>query len=151
MAIEYNFLFKKKLDSLDVYRKIFLENGILNFTGEVNNSYFIIDVIESHGFIFGVTQESDYLDIALGQYSFETECFIRLNKNSYDQAIKNLLSLVSAIISNVDSDFVLLLNGELIILNYENNTPYLNKLDDFWDLHDSSIFDNPINKVYPIV
>jgi len=151
MAVGYSLLFKKRFDSLDTCRKIFLENGVNGFTGGFNKNYFTINLTESCGLSFNMTQVSDYVELSLGKYEYETKWVIELDKDCYNKAINKMLLVISSLVANLDIDFVLLLNGELVILQLKNSVLYLNRVNDFWDLNDSSIFNNTIDEVYPIL
>lgn len=143
MALEYQIAFPQAAPELEpIVRQLATEWGPAVNVHKTENRLAVRQNDELLMSI-NVVHESNYYELSFGEYHYHLYWFVRLGKEDTIESLRFCLELLGKVARDFPHDFLMLFNGELVLLKKETGQLYLNRESGVWQRAEQlAIFQN---------
>ncbi|RZK44460.1 MAG: hypothetical protein EOO61_03725 [Hymenobacter sp.] len=134
MALDYRILFSDSAPVLPDF--LYQLPAIVAARSSVmpeEHGWLLVDEQQEIALRISASEKADYLDFVFGPYHYQSSWYVRFNTPNRFRAQQLLLEVFKQLAVVVESNFLAVFNGELVILRKEGRQVYLNSLSGTWD------------------
>lgn len=133
MAIEYSLLIHGKVETRQIIENFLLSND-LDTKVILNEEGFIANMYDALGFEINTIYRGGYVELGSAIFEYQVNCGFRFDKHFDNLAAKeNMIRVATSLLQQVDSDVLMLFNGEHLLLGRINNKLQIDNTWGFWD------------------